>query len=270
MTSQLVEQLHAAAALPALSLADVNAAASLQTRRDRKYLVTPEVLLDVVRALPTGGDLGVLQVDGRFEQQYRSVYFDTDDLLLYRMAATGRRRRFKVRRRTYVDDGVQMLEVKTKDPRGRTAKARTEASAAWSATVTEHLSDDETFFVDHTLSAAGVWQHPPLHSLRAVVHTGYLRTTLASPSAGWRATVDQQLIGARAGHQPQGLGCCIVVETKSSGAPTPLDRALWSRGHRPQRVSKFAVALAIGQPGLPANRWNRALRDHLDWQRDPS
>ena len=102
------------------------------------------------------------------------------------------------------------------------------------------------------------------------MHTGYLRTTLASPANEWRATVDQQLVGAGPSHQPHRLGECLVVETKSSGPPTPLDRALWARGHRPERISKFAVAMAMSQPGLPANRWNRVLRDHLDWQRDPS
>ena len=69
---------------------------------------------------------------------------------------------------------------------------------------------------------------------------------------------------------PLQIGDCVVVETKSSGAPTPLDRALWARGSRPQRVSKFAVAMALSEPGLPANRWNRVLREHLDWQRSES
>jgi hypothetical protein len=269
VTGGLVDRLANCAALPSLSLEDVNATAALQTRRDRKYLVTPDVLLDAIRALPSTSGLGVLHVAGRFEQQYSSIYFDTDDLLLYRLAATGRRRRFKVRRRVYVDDGMQMLEVKTKDPKGRTAKARTETARSVNPE-SEQLSDDERAFVAHTLCSAGVWQHPPLHTLRATVQTGYVRTTLAAPAAQWRATIDQQLVGGRAGQCPRLLGDCVVVETKSSGAPTPLDRALWARGSRPQRVSKFAVAMALSEPGLPANRWNRVLREHLDWQRSES
>jgi len=28
--------------------------------------------------------------------------------------------------------------------------------------------------------------------------------------------------------------------------------------------------MALSEPGLPANRWNRVLREHLDWQRSES
>ena len=256
------------AGLPTLSLIDINETAALQTRRDRKYLVTPETLFDVINALSSAERVGVLEVGGRLVHQYRSVYFDTDDLLLYRMAATGRRRRFKVRRREYVDDAVQMLEVKTKDQRGRTVKARTTAAVTTSIAAPRHLSLDEAVFVADTLRDSGIWRHPPIEALGAVVSTGYLRTTLAGQAGGWRATIDQQLVGARVDMEAEPLGQCVVVETKSTGAPTPLDRALWARGMRPQRVSKFAVAMAITQPGLAANRWNRVLRDHLEWEPD--
>ena len=268
VTSELVDQLTGMATLPALSLTSVISTAALQTRRDRKYLVNLEELLATLRSLPSDAGLGMLQVGGRFEQRYRSVYFDTDDLSLYRMAATGRRRRFKVRRRVYVDDGVQRLEVKTKDPRGRTVKTRAEASPEGSHVAAERLSVDESAFVADALSTAGIRQYPRLDSLRVVVYTGYIRTTLAAPAAGWRATIDQDLIGARAGRQAVSLGRCVVVETKSTKGSTPLDRALWASGYRPQPISKFAVVMAMTHPGLAANRWNRVLRGHLDWQPD--
>ena len=109
--------------MPTVSLARANEVAALQTRRDRKYLVPPELLHAVVAGLP---DVGALEINGRLVHRYRSLYFDTEQLDLYRLAATGRRRRYKVRRREYVDDQLCMLEVKTKDSRGRTVKARTE------------------------------------------------------------------------------------------------------------------------------------------------
>lgn len=246
--------------LPTVSLARANSVASLQTRHDRKYLVAPELLHAVVGNLL---DVGALEVGGRLVHRYRSIYFDTPQFDLYRLAATGRRRRYKVRRREYVDDQLCMLEVKTKDARGRTVKVRTEMVDGC-----EHeLSERELAFVDDTLHAAGIERTHALSALQPSVETGYLRTTLVPAGEQWRATIDLDLVGATAGGASVPLGRSVVIETKSNGSPTPLDRALWERGVRPTRVSKFAVAMAITRPGLSANRWNRVLRDHLDWER---
>ncbi|NKY40828.1 VTC domain-containing protein [Cellulomonas septica] len=89
--------------------------AALQTRVDRKY-VLPVTALD---ALLDGLDPAtrVLEIDGRRASAYRSVYFDTPALTSYLGAARRRRGRFKVRTRTYVDDGACWVEVKTRGPR---------------------------------------------------------------------------------------------------------------------------------------------------------
>jgi hypothetical protein len=244
-----------------VTLERANAVAALMTRRDRKYVVPVEVFVDAVGSLEL--DVAVLAIGERVVHHYRSLYFDTASLDLYRLAATGRRRRYKVRRREYVDDGVHMLEVKTKDARGRTVKERSMTMRAIDGAAGGQLTVDEASFVVEALRAAGIDSSPPL---RPSVETGYRRSTLIAATEGWRATVDRDLIGASAGGADVRLGCDLVVETKSAGAPTALDRALWLRGVRPVRLSKFAVATAITRPGLAANRWNRVLRDHLAWQ----
>ena len=55
------------------------------------------------------------------------------------------------------------------------------------------------------------------------------------------------------------LARMAIVETKSAGPPSDADRALWSLGHRPTRVSKFGTSLAALRPELPSNTWTRAL-----------
>jgi hypothetical protein len=37
------------------------------------------------------------------------------------------------------------------------------------------------------------------------------------------------------------------------------DRFLWSHGHRPVRLSKFATGMALLDPALSHNRWHRTL-----------
>ncbi len=53
------------------------------------------------------------------------------------------------------------------------------------------------------------------------------------------------------------------METKTATTPCGVDRLLWSLGHRPTAISKFATGLAALHPELPHTRWRRVLRDHL-------
>ena len=55
----------------------------------------------------------------------------------------------------------------------------------------------------------------------------------------------------------------LLVETKSAGPPTAADRFLWRAGVRPAAISKFCVGMATLDPSLPANKWNRILRQHF-------
>ena len=71
----------------------------------------------------SGSTHRVLEIDGRRVFGYRSTYFDTPDLRLFRDHVQRRRRRYKCRTREY-DSGVRMFEVKLKGARGRTVKYR--------------------------------------------------------------------------------------------------------------------------------------------------
>jgi hypothetical protein len=78
--------------------------------------------------------------------------------------------------------------------------------------------------------------------------------------AGVRVTIDTGL----SAETPEGR-CVIlpgvaVVEPKSPGPPSALDRLLWTMGYRPVRISKFCTSLAALDRQLPANKWARALR----------
>ena len=69
-------------------------------------------------------DVRVLEIDGpRAASRYRSVYFDTPDLDSYLAAARRRRRRFKIRIRSYLDSGRHFLEVKTRGRAGHHGQA---------------------------------------------------------------------------------------------------------------------------------------------------
>jgi len=110
------------ASLPAASLAEVIERTALQARLDRKYLVPVDRFAELAARLPDA--YAALEIDQLRGFAYESVYFDTPDLLTYRQHLQGRRRRYKVRTRTYLDSGDCSFEVKLKGRRELTIKAR--------------------------------------------------------------------------------------------------------------------------------------------------
>lgn len=248
--------------LPTIGLPELLGLAGLQTRVDRKYLVPVSTLAALPAADPA---MRVLEIDGVVSHAYASRYEDTATRESYLLAAHGRPSRYKVRTRTYCDSGLEVLEVKTRSRRGQTVKDRLPLEEASRFDVRE--------FVPSTIrERTGI---PFRGALAPVLDVHYDRTTCYLPGSGARATVDTGLAWTdlRTGRR-LGLSGVAIVETKSLGAPSPLDRLLWRMGHRPVRLSKFACGLALtaaaeatgdvvppgAEPaGLPANRWHRTL-----------
>ena len=236
-----------------VSLAEIQERADLQTRVDRKYVVPIGVVVELLQEHP---HLGVLEIDGLRRFGYESVYFDTPDLASYRGAAHGRRRRFKVRTRAYTDAGDCVFEVKVKGGRGETVKARLPYDLAEATTITPAAATfAQTVLQDTLPDVAGV-----VEALRPTLTTTYDRTTFIDHAAGTRLTCDISLRCALPGRHAQvELEDYVLLESKSPGAVTAVDRWLWARGHRPDRISKYCVGLAALDPGLPSNRWHRTL-----------
>jgi len=246
----------AAATLPSVSLEEVVGAADLQTRVDRKYLLTPGLFADFVAAVRS--DLRVLEVDGVREFRYSSVYFDTPDLALYHAHRQGRRRRFKVRTRNYLDSGFATFEVKVKGGRGETVKRR----MPYGADELYSLNREARDFLAGVLDAQGATPSP---ELRPVLTVDYVRTTLLAAAAGTRLTCDVEMSYVGPNRSASGPDL-VLVETKSAGGRSELDRRLWAMGARPVKMSKYCVGTALVNGDLAANRWNRPLRREFGWR----
>ena len=242
-------------ALPAVDLPTLDAGAALLTRVDRKYVVPLATFERLVGAL--GAEWSVLEIDGSRLFGYSSVYFDTPDLLTYRAHLQGRRRRYKVRVRRYVDSDDCMLEVKRKAQRGRTVKER-QPHPTW---LSSDLGDDGRRFVLDRLRMHG---DPPVSTFLPVVATSNRRTTLTSLTDAARLTVDTDLTcgwgGAttalRAGH--------VVLESKVEGHASIVDRLLRALGERPAAISKYCLGVASLDLGVPTNPWRRTLRTFFE------
>lgn len=235
------------------------AVADLQTRIDRKYLIPTAGFIELIARLD--GRMDVLQIGGRRVFDYESVYFDTPDLLAYHQHAHGRRRRFKVRTRTYLNTAETVLEVKTEGGREETIKHRYPYGLADRYQMTapaRHIVADR--LDDPTIA----------HRLQESMLNQYRRATLVDPTTGSRMTCDVDLVFHGQHRHRAGPEDLILIESKTAGAAAPADTLLWRLGHRPAAISKYCVGLALLHPHLPANRWNRTLREGFRWAPAPA
>ncbi|WP_062383153.1 polyphosphate polymerase domain-containing protein [Demequina iriomotensis] len=237
--------------LPAITLAELETEHALLTRVDRKYIVSPAVWAEVMGAVD---GLRALEIDGARAFGYESVYFDTPELDSYRDAARRRPSRYKVRTREYLDTGGRAIEVKLRSAKGETVKHR--EWLADDAAVASALEGEARAFVASFPQVGAA-----VEDLAPVLTTRYRRATLVSHGA--RVTVDAEVTGISAEGPSIDFGGALIVETKSSMRAGDVDRALWARGIRPTRISKYCTTLAALQPELPSNRWARTLRRHL-------
>lgn len=244
------------------TLAEVDAAAALQHRVDRKYLVP----LDRARHLITrlADSHHVLDLGGRRTTNYLSTYFDTPELGAWRAHTQGRRRRWKVRTRMYAEDGLCRVEVKTKDGRGATVKHALTVPAAEYGRLTEHASR----FVDEVLDRAGV--PVAAEELSAEAEVRYVRAALADLDGGSRVTLD----GALSCHRHDRTAALdpghVLIETKGGARSASADRLLLGMGVRPVSLSKYIVGQSLLTPGLPDNDIRRLSRAHFTTEANPA
>lgn len=210
------------------------AQADLQVRTDRKYLVPSEAVHHLLTTC--GAELRALTIQGLRVFRYESVYFDTPDLVSYHQSARRRPRRFKVRTRTYHESGVAALEVKVRDARKRTVKHRQ-----------PHPVEDRERLTTRGHRFVGSFAQPADHldCLVPTLATSYHRSTLL-PTGGQtaRVTIDVNLaIKDLSDGNEIRLDNMALIETKTTGHPPEVDRALWRAGHRPSASASTAPAL---------------------------
>ncbi|MEY2957683.1 MAG: hypothetical protein RLZZ01_251 [Actinomycetota bacterium] len=247
--------------LPPIRLTELDATAALRTRFDHKYLFDDHHLALLLPVLLGGTDWRVLTIDDKTEFVYSTLYFDRD-LVTLRDHQRGRRRRFKVRARSYSTEHAPVLEVKTKTGRGQTDKRRRQRSGAGSV-----LEQDEARWVDEQLGTVGI---PAIAStLEASLSISYRRATLVDPANGERLTIDRGLMAAPvdAAGRPGGgvpvLPGTIIVEVKSGRPRTTVTRLLQQHRHRPMRLSKYCLGHASVDESLDRGMLRSATRESV-------
>jgi len=240
--------------LAPIGLPEVLAAAELQTRIDHKYIIDRSLFDRMV--VEGCARFRCLTIDDRTVARYQSVYFDTAELDFFHQHLHGRRRRAKVRTRTYLDSGDSMLEVKTVGQRSLTIKDR----LAWNDTAARWLGAGGDAFV---ASVLGTDHYRGL--IAPSMENYYRRATLVDESAASRVTCDFDLVFQSERAERTVLDGRVLIETKSATGRCPTDRWLLAHGARPMSMSKYCIGIALLYPEVRANRWHRTLRRHFGW-----
>lgn len=244
--------------LSPISLDELVNQAAMMCRVDRKYVLTREEVNPLLFALDP--HTRVLNIDGKAPQPYQSTYFDTPEMRSFNQAVHKRRRKFKIRTRTYVASQMAFLEVKATGARGVTVKERIPYD--FEAAMHAHLLDEVRPWLEEQLTKAGQPAGTG-DSLQPIMWGSYNRTTLLMADGTGRATFDTELDWQNAHGAYISEPDMVIFETKSGSRPSELDRLLWSHGHRPAKISKFGTGMAALDPRLPHNRWNRVLKRHF-------
>ncbi len=221
----------------------------LMNRRDMKYLFpvqrVPEILVEL------GDRYRVLEIGGMRGQEYETLYYDTDDLDMYRMHHRGKRERHKVRFRRYTTSDTVFLEVKRKDNKGVTEKSRVQCEGAERFL----LSEEEEF-----LSTYSPFEEANLHP---VIRNSFRRITLISKEEKERITIDYDLeINMAENGKSVDLRGISVAEIKREGTVrhSPMSKILHRWHIRPTRFSKYCIGVVKLKSGVPTNRFKELVR----------
>ena len=200
----------------------------LMNRVDTKYIVPMEKMINLLDDLTD--DYLVLEIASKRFGQYSTTYYDTQDLQMFHNHVTSRFPRFKLRERTYSQNGVKFLEVKRKKSNGRTSKKRLPL---------ERNTCFDDFIVSHTPFRT--------EDLHPKLSNRFSRITLVNWALTERLTLDFDLqFFSFDGVATQVFNHAAIVELKQDKKTNSViaDR-LRNENIRPCGMSKYCVGMLL-------------------------
>lgn len=221
----------------------------LMDRRDTKFLF-PEKFLPIVLG-HINKNYKVLEINNLRQQDYESLYYDTEDFRFYTHHHNGKLNRHKIRMRQYVNSLSYFLEVKFKDNKANTRKRRIEIPA--DVYHSSDIREEDIAFIHKRMKYNPGILYPKLY-----VH--YTRTTLVDNNFRERVTIDTHL-KYKFGNTEKKLEGLVIAEIKKEGIGmnSPAINSLLELRCMPGRFSKYSSGVALLYPHLKHNRFKPVL-----------
>jgi len=222
----------------------------LQNRTDTKFVFNQTLLPQILEKIKA--DYAILEINGIKQNNYRTLYYDTNDYFNYNQHQNGKLNRFKVRFRNYVESKLSFLEVKFKSNRGRTIKFREEVEQ-----IETQLSNNSLHFIK--LNAKYKNQH-----LYPKLWNNFTRITLVNKKINERVTIDLNLAFTRFENEKNiALNNLAIVEVKKDKAngngSSPFIKTLKKHYIHSSNVSKYCIGTALLVKEVKANNFKSKI-----------
>ncbi|MEI6900218.1 MAG: polyphosphate polymerase domain-containing protein [Bacteroidota bacterium] len=227
-----------------ITLAELDAVRLLD-RIDTKYIFNIDRLPEILKSLRFG--YKILEIEMLRESSYQTIYFDTDQFLMYHQHQRGKLSRVKVRMRRYCDSGLSYFEIKHKTNAGRTIKRRVKNPEFSMEIIGEskELLEKRTSLVTEQL-------HPKLW-------VNYNRLTFASKDLMTRLTVDLGLTFSD-GQNQKSFERLVIAELKQSNHEhSDFQSLMQMNGINDISISKYCLGITQLYDGVKKNNFKRKI-----------
>lgn len=218
----------------------------LMDRTDKKFCLHRRLLPDILGALKN--DYSILEIKGETIFPYDNTYFDTVDDQMYTNHQNGKRNRFKIRVRQYVQSNDNFLEIKFKNNKGRTIKERIKRLDFQST-----FEEKDLAFIQRSLPY-------PASELLPKIRSNFDRITLVDNNFTERVTIDT-FPGFKNQDAEMILDNLVIIEVKQSKANRPalITQVLGEHKIRRQGFSKYCVGRSLLEENIKKNNFKPLL-----------
>ncbi len=230
----------------------------LMNRIDTKYIVTLEVLIEILKRSHTLYYVQTSEDNSRMAQ-YHTIYLDTADKNMFVCHETGRKVREKIRMRTYLDTNDTFLEIKDKNNHGRTKKRRIVIPDM------EGVKDN----IDAELFLANKAKYK-LDTLHPHLENEFSRITLVNKDKTERLTIDLNLGYHNFENDNKGnLNHIAIIELKRDGfSHSPMKQIFLEMHIHEGGFSKYCICSSLSNPRLRQNNFKERIHRVLKMNGD--
>ena len=227
----------------------------LMNRTDTKFVTNIAKLEQLL--MMAKDDYYIQEIDGERIAPYYTLYFDTEDHAMYTAHESGHTNRQKLRIRSYVNSGLNFLEVKTKNNHGRTKKKRVLVHE-FDPMQPQHdicFHCQNAAFCEYDEFLRSNLQYNP-YSLCEQLENRFDRITLVNKGMTERLTID---INLRFHNIATGnyrfMDHIAIIELKRDGRVySPILSLLNQLRIKPHGFSKYCIGSALTNNSLHCNR----------------
>jgi hypothetical protein len=217
-------------------------------RIESKYSIHKDLLPRILKKLTD--DYHILQIDNLRIFPYSTLYYDTENNLLYQAHHKGKLIRYKIRYRKYLSCNLSFLEIKQKTKGDRTIKNRILIDD-----IETSLSDKARDYIEENTPFQNIVLEPK-------IYTNFSRITLVSNTFKERATIDLNLHFEFNGadHIFDNLVIIEVKRNVASASSSLLINRLKHFRVVQDGISKYCIGRALIEKDLKSNNFKQGIK----------